>query len=171
MRGHEYNLLGALGSYMQVFFDVSAQSLLGSPFEDACLLWPLRVNSAMLFDLGIWTAPATQSPAWAQLQTREGPSPSECYLRNPFLTCKLTTARYLYQPASHTQDKEGHASAPWEWSTLNTQHGRHGSMGEHQQLVNPQCVQFYKNPKVTSLSQASHRGHTLFSALHYYDAR
>jgi len=38
MRGHEYNLLSALGSYMQVFFDVSAQSLLGSPFEDACLL-------------------------------------------------------------------------------------------------------------------------------------
>ena len=87
-----------------------------------------------------------------------------------FLTCKLTTARYLYQPASRTQGKEGHASAPWEWSTLNTQHGRHGSMGEHQQLVNLQCVQFYKNPKVTSLSQASHRGHTLFSALHYYDA-
>jgi len=171
MRGHEYNLLSALGSCMQVFFDVSTQSLLGSPFEDACLLWPLRVNSAMLFDLG------SGQPQQHNLQHEHSSKLEKALplvnviLGIHFLTCKLTTARYLYQPASRTQGKEGHASAPWEWSTLNTQHGRHGSMGEHQQLVNPQCVQFYKNPKVTSLSQASHRGHTLFSALHYYDAR
>uniref|UniRef100_A0A0E0EXL4 Uncharacterized protein n=1 Tax=Oryza meridionalis TaxID=40149 RepID=A0A0E0EXL4_9ORYZ len=43
----------------------------------------------MLLALGIWTAPATQSPAWAQLQTLEGPSPSDLSLGNPFLSLQI----------------------------------------------------------------------------------
>src|SRR6185295_14764056 len=67
-----------------------------------------------------------------------------------FLTCKSTSARYLYQPACRTQGKEDHASAPLELSAPGTQHGRHGSMGEHQQPANLQCAQFDENPMVIS---------------------
>lgn len=83
-----------------------------------------------------------------------------------FSTCRLTTARCLCQPACRTRGKEGRASAPWVWSALDTRHGRHGSMVEHQLPANLRCVRFYENPKVTSSSETSRRGRTLFSALH-----
>ena len=84
-----------------------------------------------------------------------------------FLTCKLTTARYLYQTACRTQGKEGRASAPWGWSAPSTQHGRHDSKEAHQQLANLQYAQFDENPKVISWTRASRKGRTFFFPLYY----